>query len=92
MGRARVPQRQLPAFLRELREKGATDVHRRPTALDGTVRVTWEDPPSTALQDRDFEAELRGWIPAWWLSGAFAVLLLVVFAVIGLLTGGMAGP
>jgi len=91
MGRAVVHQRQLHGFLKELREKGVTRVSREAARFDGSVEVRWSD-PGAALRDEEFRADLRAFLPAWVLSGAFLLLLALVFGIVTFLTGGLAGP
>lgn len=91
MGRAVVHQRQLPGFLKGLREKGVTRISREPARFDGSVAVRWSE-PGAALRDAEFRADLRAFLPAFVLSGIFLLLVVAVFGFITFLTGGVAGP
>ncbi|GMV06259.1 MAG: hypothetical protein AMXMBFR53_25350 [Gemmatimonadota bacterium] len=91
MGRAVVHQRQLPGFLLELREKGVTRISREPARFDGSVAVRWSD-PGAPLGDAGYRADLQAFVPAFVLSGAFVLFLVLVFGLVTFLTGGLAGP
>jgi len=89
MGRTKVRQRDLPVLLLELRDKGASKVSRRPAQFDGSVEVTWDDPESTLITDRDLCTDVRALMPAYILGGAFFLLVVVVYAFIQIFGGGM---
>ena len=89
MGRGKVPQRQLRAFLSELEEKGAGNVRRLPPRFDGSIEVTWDDPEAMVLKDNDFKTDLRAWVPVYILSGFFFALVVVVFFFIQVFGGGL---
>jgi hypothetical protein len=82
MGRRDVPQRELPVFLAELEERGATEVRRSPAGPDGLVEVQWEDSP---LERQQREAMLQGWRHIFLIS-VMAVIVGIVIAVIAFLT------
>jgi hypothetical protein len=89
MGRGTVPPRHLRAFLSELEEKGARNVRRLPPRFDGSIDVTWDDPEAVVLKDKDFQTDLRAWVPVYILSGFFFVLVVVVFFFIQVFGGGL---
>ena len=78
MGNRVVLQRDLPALLKDLEERGVERVQRSPARFDGMVEVRWEDSP---LENRQRQAVLRGWRQLTVIS-VLAVILLVAIVVL----------
>lgn len=60
MGRGKVLQRQLRAFLSELEEKGAGNVRRLRPRFDGSIEVTWDDPDAVVLKGDPLPTQSQG--------------------------------
>lgn len=79
MGRKEVPQKDLPALLSDLEEKGAKKIRRSPARFDGTVEVTWDDSPQdVALR----KAELKAWRGVAVVSVFVALVVAAVLAIL----------
>ncbi|HSG08895.1 MAG TPA: hypothetical protein VLA36_11100 [Longimicrobiales bacterium] len=82
MSRKRVLQKDLPALLAELEERGATGLRRHPPHMDGKVLVTWRE-PGAPTHEGEITGEMTGFVPTFVFSVGFVALVIAV--VVGLL-------
>ena len=79
MGRREVLQRDLPALLDELKEMGATGIHRSPARFDGLVEVRWEDSP---LERQQRKADLQAWRLPFVVSFVIVLVMVATFVLL----------
>jgi hypothetical protein len=88
MGRRRVPNDKLDAFLQELRESGVEDIDVRPAGEKGWATVWWEEPDREESSKEGSPEKLFRWSLIFILLG-FTLAIYLLSIIMGGLLGGL---
>jgi hypothetical protein len=77
----KVPQKDVPVVLEELRGAGAREIRRSGVDVRGLVTVRWRD---AVAEEERYAAELAAWKPLIALSLVFAAVVILVMLLFGM--------